>query len=127
MLKKANILLIIFVLGVFLIPGQSYACKTHAKKQVIEQASCCEHHDSQDKETCKKKCCQEKKDGTNPCSGKCGSHSCQNSSQNFSVTLPFTKCLGEQFNIEDEKSYSPYKQPYYSSGYHSIWQPPKIS
>lgn len=129
MLKGFYILMAIFLLGFLLVPGQSYACKSHAPEHIVkEKKSCCNHTGKMQKDECKKNCCHKAEEASNkPCSGKCGGGSCQSAPRSFSATLASANLSGGQFATESQKQYFPYKQPYYSTGYTSIWQPPKIS
>ena len=128
MLKRINILMIICLLGFFIIPMQSYACKSHSKEIVIKEKSCCsanKQHHSEDQ--CEKDCCKSKDDTSNECSGNCGPTSCHSSSNSFSATPPFFRNAQNPVFSKSKKSYPLYKEPFYSSGESSIWQPPKIS
>lgn len=127
MLKKINILMIICLFGLFLIPTQSYACKSHTKEIVSKDKSCCSDKKHHSEDRCEKDCCKSKHDGSNDCSGKCGNKTCHSSSNNFSATPPICRNAQNNLIFESRKSYPLYKQPSYSSGESSIWQPPKIS
>ena len=128
MLKRINILMIICLLGFFLIPTQSYACKSHSKEIVIKEKSCCsanKQHHSEDH--CEKDCCKSKDDTSNECSGNCGPTSCHSSPNSFSATPPISKNVQNNLIFESKKSYPLYQQRAYSSRESSIWQPPKIA
>lgn len=121
-----KMLLSICLLGFFLIPGEALACSSHTNEVVKKEKSCCDdssdgHHN---KQTCKKDCCKDKEGTDTDCSGTCDAKSCHNSSPTHWIQN--LKYSHNTFFFENEKSYSFYKQPYYSSGVYSIWQPPKI-
>lgn len=119
-----KIFLSMCLLGFFLIPGEALACSSHKTEIVKKDKSCCDHSsDHQSKQACKKNCCKDS-EGDSGCSGACGAKSCHNSSTTFWIHN--LKYSHNTFFFENEKSYSFYKQPYYSSGVYSIWQPPKI-
>ncbi len=126
MRAKIYILTLVCMLGFFLIPGLSYACKAHTKVKI--EKSCCKaspdrHHSTR---TCQEDCCKDKRDDSEDCSGKCGNKSCQTPSQSFSEIPTLFTVLQDLFDVEGKKLYALYKQPHYSSGYLSIWLPPKI-
>lgn len=126
MLAKVYISTLVCFLGFFLIPRQSYACKAQTKVKI--EKSCCEvssdrHHSES---TCQEDCCKDKKDDSKDCLGKCDSKSCQTPSQGFSEIPTLFTILQNRFDPEGKKLYALYKQPHYSSGYLSIWLPPKI-
>ncbi len=114
-------------LGFFLVPSISYAC---AKKTAnSEQKSCPKDQSAkaEHKSSCKDKSCKKCKDGHN-CDGNCkhGSCGCSASSSSVSLTIPLDLKVTNPF-AEIKKQKIAFKQTYYSSGYSSIWQPPKIS
>ncbi|MGJ7029557.1 ABC-type nickel/cobalt efflux system permease component RcnA [Niabella hirudinis] len=123
-------LLLLFGLGLFAIPKESYSCSkskaiktahpTCEKKQVqtTEKKSCCKT------ETCKKNVNHE---GHN-CNGGCNHSSCQCSTSTTSVSLPFSVELSAKdlFASSEKKKFS-FMKACYSSGFLSIWLPPKIS
>ncbi|MDE5438286.1 hypothetical protein KRE40_09220 [Elizabethkingia meningoseptica] len=121
--KKFNIILLVFLLGFFLIPGQFYAGILPVK-----EISCCtaSQNKQQHQDNCEKDCCSNSKAGTDHCKDKCGSQLCQNCLYNFHIILSTAKSNQSPFSSENVKLYSLYKQPYYSSAHLSIWSPPKI-
>lgn len=127
MCRIIKILPIIFLLGFFLVPAEVSACTSHTKESFKKEKSCCDHHssDRESKHACKKDCCKDSA-GDSGCSGNCGAKSCQTSAQSFWVHQIFGGSY-HAFEYETKNSYYFYKQPYYSSGFHSIWQPPKIA
>ena len=119
-----KIFLSMCLLGFFLFPGEALACSSHKTEIVKKDKSCCDHSsDHQSKQACKKNCCKDS-EGDSGCSGTCDAKSCHNSSATHWIQN--LKYSHNTIFIENEKSYSFYKQPYYSSGVYSIWQPPKI-
>ena len=126
MYRIPHILLYICLLGFFLVPAGVAACTSHevAKKE----KSCCKAQDEGDHsmESNDMECCKDQKSEDSDCSGNCGKKSCQNSFQTFFVHQSI-KADPNGFNFEGVNSYPFYKQPYYSLGFHSIWQPPKIA
>ncbi len=124
MCRILNILISICLLVFMLTPVAVSACNsTSLKGSRIEKLSCNRH---QGKTSCKKECCHHKQHGNSGCSGNCGKSSCQNSSTTFCIYNSF-KYSQNIYNFENKKSFPIYKQPFYSSGFHSIWQPPKIA
>ena len=124
MYRTINILFITFLLGFFLVPIEASACSFYTKEIIKKEKSCCDHSsDHQSKQTCKKDCCKDN-GGDSSCSGNCSAKSCHNSAQTFCAQIVGNSY--HTFKYEEENSYPSYKQPYYSSGFHSIWQPPKI-
>lgn len=121
--KKFNIILLVFLLGFFLIPGQFYAGSLSVK-----ETSCSttpqnkQHH----KDNCEKGCCNNSKAGNDHCKDKCGNLLCQNLLYSFHIVLPAAKSNQNPFSSEGVKLYSLYKQPYYTSAHLSVWSPPKI-
>mgnify|MGYP003599855473 FL=1 len=118
--------IILLCLGFFLIPSIGYAC---AKKTVNTERKSCSKDQSakaEHKSGCKDKSCKKCNDG-HDCNGKCN-HSCcrciTTSPAFSSPTLIYFK-LTNLF-AETKKQKFNFKQAYYSSGYSSIWQPPKI-
>lgn len=125
-LSKHISFVILLCLGLFLIPSISYACAKKSTK--TEQASCSKEQSekSHHKDGCKTKSCKNCDD--KDCSGKCKHSSCGCSTSSSSLSLPIPFDLkGTNHFAEIKKQKFGFKQAYYSSGYSSIWQPPKIS
>ena len=127
MCRTLTILCSIFLLGFFLIPVEAAACTSHTTEVVTKNKSCCDdssdgHHNIQ---SCKKDCCKDKGSESTDCSGNCGQKTCHSSSPTFCVYDIIDS--QKELYFENEKSFSLYNQPYISSGFHSIWQPPKIA
>ncbi len=125
MSKILKIFLSICLLGFFLIPVEASACSSHTTEVVKKEKSCCDDsHHSNHTNTCEKDCCKDKTGGDTDCSGNCGQNSCHSSSPTY---LAHDMIHSQKaFLFGDKKSFPLYKQPYYSSGFHSIWKPPKI-
>lgn len=125
MYRALKIIFSILILGLFLVPVEVSACTSHSNPKTIKkEKSCCDHSDHQSKQACKKDCCKDK-EGDSGCSGNCDARSCHTTAQTFCVH-PIVGYSNNVFEYEDKNSYPSYKQPCYSSGFHSIWQPPKI-
>lgn len=104
-------------------PTDTYACGSASEK--IEN-TCNKPSDSNTK---KKDCCDKEngqctKDGKN-CDGKCGNSACHCPSNSISFTIPFFAQL-TKVKVIPSKSNFYYQEIYYSSGFLSIWLPPKI-
>ena len=126
-LSKHISFVILLCLSFFLMPGISYACAKKASK--TEQKSCSKDQSAkaEHKSSCKDKSCEKCKDG-HDCDGNCKHSSCRCSTSSSSVSLqiPIDLKITSPF-AETKKQKFGCKQAYYSSGYSSIWQPPKIS
>ena len=124
--KIPHIVLYICLLGFFLASVEVAACTSH--EVVKKEKSCCkatiEDDDSKDKPVME--CCKEQKNEDSGCTGNCGEKSCQNSPLQTYFAHPIIKDDSNAFHLKGINSYPIYKQPYYSLGFHSIWQPPKI-
>lgn len=118
--------IILLCLGFFLIPSLSYAC---AKKTAnTEQKSCSkdQYSKSEHKSRCKNQSCTKCNDG-HDCNGKCKQSSCKCSTSSSSLSLPILVDIKTENHFAEIKTQKfGFKQTYYSSGYHSFWQPPKI-
>ena len=122
MKKQLHIIIIILMLGFFL-PTTSYACGTKNEK------SCCNKENSSKTE--KKDCCNRKhsKDKDNSCGGKCGHSNCTSSSSvNFSIISFYEiNFKNNTFDFSTKKSKFYHSENFISSGFTSVWLPPKIS
>ena len=97
------------MLGFFLTPTLTYACGKPAEKT---EKACCKKETSQ---TEKKDCCKshsQKDKNDDCCGGKCKNPSCH--------------CPTAPHNIFLGKVTIAYTETYISSGFRSIWLPPKI-
>ncbi|RKD16335.1 hypothetical protein BCY91_05555 [Pelobium manganitolerans] len=119
-------ILLLFFLGFFLMPNQSYACSK--KSTQTEQSSCSKDKSKKSKHSsCKGKSCKKRKD-SNGCGGNCKHSSCRCAASTTSLSLP----LVIEFKAKNplaagKKKKFGFKEAYYSSGFFSIWLPPKIS
>jgi hypothetical protein len=122
-MTKQIYILLIALLSFFLTPTLTYACGKSAKKT---EKSCCDKTTST---TDKKDCCKthsENDNNNDGCEGKCGHSSCHCPTITLTIALPFVSEMKHHI-IVFEKLTIGYTQSYISSGFHSIWQPPKIS
>lgn len=105
-----------------LMPASTYACGTNSKK------SCCKKEISSNVE--KKDCCNNKqsKNEDNGCGGKCGQSNCTSvSSVNFSVISFFEiDFKNNNFDFSNEKPKFHHSETFISSGFTTVWLPPKI-
>ncbi|MBX9448593.1 MAG: hypothetical protein KL787_02240 [Taibaiella sp.] len=119
-------ILTLFFLGFFLMPNQSYACSK--KSTQTEQSSCSKEKSkkSEHKKGCKGKSC--KKCKSDNCGGGCSHSSCRCGASITSLSLPVIIELKakNQFAASKKQKFG-FKEAYYSSGFFSIWLPPKIS
>lgn len=112
------------MLGFFLTPMLTFACgKSHTKTE----KSCCDKKTSQTdkKDCCKNKSSHNEKDNDD-CGGKCGNSSCHCPT----ISFGFVPTLSEhKYNVlvVSKRQFFLYTNTYLSSGFHFIWQPPKIS
>lgn len=112
------------MLGFFLTPTLTYACGTNTEKT---EKSCCEKGTSKtDKKDCCKKDHSQKDKNDDGCGGKCKNPSCHCPTLNFTIALPFVSELKHRISFVEKQSIL-YTETYISSGFHSIWLPPKIS
>lgn len=122
MTRQISIMLIV-MLGFFLTPTLTYAC---GKSHTQTEKSCCDKKTSQTdkKDCCKNKSSHNQKDNDN-CGGKCGNSSCHCPP----ISFGFVPTLSEpkySVLVVSKRQFFFYTNPYLSSGFHSIWQPPKI-
>lgn len=120
------IYLVLLSLGLFLIPNPGYACsKTSAE---TKHASCPgEKADTGQKDHCKPGFCQDE-NHPGDCKGSCANDSCgcSTSFSFFGLLSPFDIKAKEDFAEVKKQTFGFAHQPC-SSGYFSIWLPPKIS
>mgnify|MGYP007002410068 FL=1 len=111
------------LIGFFLTPTDTYACGS--KSENIEN-TCTKQSNT---ETEKKDCCDTEKGQCGKhgkdCDGKCGNPACHcpTNCTNFTITF-FDGFSGITIIVNKPNFY--YQDTYYSSGFLSIWQPPKI-
>ena len=122
-MTKQIYILLIALLGFFLTPTLTYAC---SKSHTQTEKSCCDKKTSQtDKNNCCKNKSSHNQKDNDGCGGKCGHSSCHCPTVSFSF-IPSTPELKYNLLVVAQKQFFFYSDPYFSSGYHSIWQPPKI-
>jgi hypothetical protein len=122
-MKRFYYIAFLILTGFFLTPMQSYACGTDSEK--IE-TSCDKQSDSDvEKEHCcnteKGQCGEHRKD----CDGNCGNPDCHCPASCTNFTIPFFAQLSQTKIIVSKPKFY-YQEAYYSSGFLSIWLPPKI-
>lgn len=131
MIKRLSIVLFLMTFAVMLIPVHTYACGKNHKKT---EKSCAKKESASKAEKSEKTHCKK-----NPCKGDhstkdqgCGSN-CNHSNckcVHFTVTIALTQenLLKETLiNFSARKHNSINAENNLSAGFHSIWQPPKIS
>lgn len=122
MKKRLHILIIVLTLGFFFLPTSTYACGTKSEK------SCCKKEIANKTE--KKDCCNNKdsKDKDNSCKGKCGHSNCTTSTVNCSIISFFEiDYENNNFDFSNEKPKFYHFKTFISSGFTSVWHPPKIN
>lgn len=125
-LSKHISVVILLCMGFFLVPSISYGCAKKLAKTVQNSNSKDQFYKAEIKDCCKTKSCKRDKDH-NDCSGKCKHNSCRCSTSSSSSSLPIPIYIRNEnhfFEIKQQKF--DFKQAYHSSGFSSIWQPPKI-
>ena len=121
MKNKFHLYIVILTLGFFLMPSMMYACGTTSEK------GCCKKEVSAKSE--KNECCKNKSsnDKNNSCGGKCGHANCTSSTTNFSVISFYEiEFINNNFDFSSNKSKFHHSETYISSGFSSVWLPPKI-
>lgn len=122
-MRKFHTLFLLFLLGLFLMPGVSYACETKTSN------SCCKKEmkaKPEEKGCCKKS--KESKEEEKGCGGKCGHSNCTASSMQFSIlSLDEIEIKNNFFGFALEKPVFYHKETTISSGFYSVWLPPKIA
>ena len=121
MKKNLHIATLIFILGIFLMPTLNYACGTNAEKR------CCKNE--MPSKTEKKSCCESKKseNQNKPCGGKCGHSNCTVTVINYSlIPLNDIDFRNNAFVLSNKKQNFFYDDTFLSSGFTSVWLPPKI-
>ena len=111
------------LIGFLLTPTDIYACGS--KSENIEN-NCSKQSDT---EAEKKECCDTEKGQCNKhgkdCDGKCGNSNCHCPTNHTNFTIPFLiKFSGIKLILNMPNFY--YQDSFYSSGFISIWLPPKI-
>lgn len=113
--------------GFILTPQGSYGCGTKSCKS---EKNCCAKSKSTSKD--KKSCCQNinknKKNETGGCGGTCGHRSCSCPTTHITFIIPFNTIIKNKYNhfIFNNQPFVR-KEIQLSSGFLSIWIPPKIA
>lgn len=123
-MKKFQIILL-FVLGMFLMPSEAFACGKESSKT---EKSCCSKKKTDTKSE-KKSCCDKKDTSEKGCGGKCGHSSCTStSSVQFSIiTLIEIDIKDNLCLVSDKKQNFFHNEADISSGFYTLWLIPKIS
>ncbi|MEX0995841.1 MAG: hypothetical protein WDZ45_02185 [Flavobacteriaceae bacterium] len=112
------------LVGFIMTPTVTYACSSKSNETEISSNNSnkesLQKNDSCNKE--KGQCGEHEKD----CDGKCGNSNCHCPSSSISFTIPFFAQLSQTKIILSKPKFY-YQETYYSSGFTSIWLPPKIS
>jgi len=120
MKKRFYVIIIMLMLGLFL-PTSTYACgnkteKSYCKKETsskIEKTDCCKNKQSKEQD--------------NSCGGKCGHSNCTSSTINCSIISPYEIIFkNNSFDFSTEKPKFYHSETFISSGFTSVWLPPKI-
>lgn len=120
-MKAVQVLLIIFCLGIFLVPkdnfyaqaSQENCCKTDSKTE-----SCCGNNHEHDK-----------KDHTKSSKSSCTDDCCSSCISCYTfIQTPFSKSLQLELSYykANKNLHFQYSDPYLSDRLKEIWQPPKI-
>ena len=120
-------ILTLLFLRFFLMPNISYACPKNAT--TAEKAACSKKKSAKAEHQagCKDKSCNKCKHGKG-CGGNCKHNSCRCGASVTSLTIPTPIDLKAKYPFAAVKKQKfGFKEAYYSSGYYSIWLPPKIS
>lgn len=123
-MQKIFYILFLILIGFFINPGKIYACGSNSKKT---EKSCCKKHFSVKDST--KLCCKKniKDSRDEDCEGTCKILNCKCTSFQYTFYSPFLVELNSEFLFEEiKKAKSFYCDIELSSGYFSVWTPPKI-
>ena len=120
-------LLTIFTLGFLLIPNTSYACAKNVREMAPSSCSKKQDQHSPLKDLTKDKSC-EKENQHKACDDQCkhSSCGCGTSAPSFGLHAVLTLHT-KNHPSERTKQRFFFKHAHYSSGYFSVWLPPKIS
>ncbi len=76
----------------------------------------------------KKSCCNEKEKSKKECSGKCGHSNCTTSTAQVSlIAFNEIEFKANLFDFADKKPKNYHNETNISSGFYSVWSPPKIN
>lgn len=120
-------IILLFCVGFFLTPNQSYACSKKTAK--AEQSGCARKQSGKPEQQacCKTNSC--KKDNQHgDCSDQCKHNSCRCGASVSSISLPASIDLKTTNHFAElKKQKFGFRQAYYPTGFFPIWLPPKIS
>lgn len=117
-MKQLNIIIIIFCLGIFLVPKDNFyaqASQENCCKTGSESSNCCTDKHQSSKENSKKDSCND------DCCSFC--MTCHSFIENFSSKTSIAEF--SPFKINKNLHFS-YADPHLSNGLKEIWQPPKL-
>lgn len=124
MTKQIYILLLV-MFSFILTLTETYAC---SKSSATTEQACCKKEKSQDdKSSCSSKSHAQGNHDADDCSGKCGNSSCQCPAVIIWGYISSISELKYKLLTVPHKQFLLYTDPYISSGFHFIWQPPKIA
>lgn len=113
--------IVILTIGFFLLSGMAYACGNKSEKL------CCKKEITSKSEN--KDCFKNKhsKGKSKSCDGKCGHSNCTTSSVTFSIiSQNEIQFKNNSSDFSEEKSKFYHSETVISSGFTSVWLPPKI-
>lgn len=105
----------------FLLPHTGYSYADKSTNTATE--SCCEKATHQH-ESGTDPCCTDKDQTDSDCMNNCAK-ACKSNTQSISDNSINEKQFSF-LNFMEKKAFPPFTQSHYSSGFHFIWQPPKI-
>ncbi|PWN68422.1 hypothetical protein C1631_017145 [Chryseobacterium phosphatilyticum] len=118
-MKLFHILTIVFCLGIFLVPKDSFYAQSMQKtccKEESKKSDCCKNHSSKDHQEDQKK-------------SSCNDDCCSSCIACFTfIETPFSKNLRLELSYykANKNPQFQYSDPYLSDRLKEIWQPPKI-
>jgi hypothetical protein len=121
-MQKFALMAFLISLGFFLNPTDTYACSKSSEKAEIPKTETCDgEYDSETKKCCASGHSEKDSEG---CNGKCSEHACHCTS-NSSIPPLLTN---PQFSVglKWSESIFYYQRTNYTSGFLSVWLPPKI-
>lgn len=121
-MQKFALMAFLISLGFFLNPSDTYACgKSSEKAESPKTETCDSEYDSETKKCCANGHSEKDSEG---CNGQCSDHACHCPS-NSPIPLLLTNA---QFSggLKWSESIFYYQRTNYSSGFLSVWLPPKI-
>ncbi|WP_407404581.1 hypothetical protein [Chryseobacterium sp.] len=117
-MKNWQFILIIFCLGIFLVPKDNFYAqasqKNCCKTKSISNDCCTDKHETSNQNSKKDYC-------NDDCCSFC--MTCHSFIENFSSRTIMTELSAFQIN---KKLHYSYADPYFSNGLKDIWQPPKL-